>query len=55
MPGVTVFGARDLPALCAHLADAPDGRLAPVAAPSLARLPNRDFTVHLPDLAVPPL
>ncbi|WP_174966207.1 ATP-binding protein, partial [Burkholderia ubonensis] len=35
VPGVTVFGAPDLPALCAHLADAPDGRLAPVAAPRL--------------------
>ncbi|WP_175028901.1 ATP-binding protein, partial [Burkholderia seminalis] len=39
VPGVTVFGARDLPALCAHLADAPDGRLTPVAAPCLDGLP----------------
>ncbi|VWB31533.1 magnesium chelatase [Burkholderia lata] len=39
VPGVTVFGAPDLPALCAHLADAPDGRLAPVAAPCLDGLP----------------
>ncbi|KAB0645088.1 magnesium chelatase domain-containing protein, partial [Burkholderia diffusa] len=30
VPGVTVFGAPDLPALCAHLAGAPDARLAPV-------------------------
>ncbi|NIE62192.1 magnesium chelatase domain-containing protein, partial [Burkholderia sp. Ap-955] len=30
VPGVTVFGAPDLPALCAHLTGAPDGRLAPV-------------------------
>ncbi|MBR8180754.1 ATP-binding protein, partial [Burkholderia ambifaria] len=29
VPGVTVFGAPDLPALCAHLAGAPDARLAP--------------------------
>ncbi|MCR5898977.1 magnesium chelatase domain-containing protein, partial [Burkholderia sp. HAN2018] len=28
VPGVTVFGAPDLPALCAHLAGAPDARLA---------------------------
>jgi magnesium chelatase family protein len=34
-PGVTVYGAPDLPALCAHLAGAPDGRLAPLAAPCL--------------------
>ncbi|WP_423380161.1 YifB family Mg chelatase-like AAA ATPase [Burkholderia sp. LMG 32019] len=39
VPGVTVFGAPDLPALCAHLAGAPDGRLAPVAAPCLDGLP----------------
>ncbi|VWC13027.1 magnesium chelatase [Burkholderia lata] len=39
VPGVTVFGAPDLPALCAHLTDAPDGRLAPVAAPCLDGLP----------------
>ncbi len=39
VPGVTVFGAPDLPALCAHLAGAPDARLAPVAAPRLDGLP----------------
>lgn len=39
VPGVTVFGAPDLPALCAHLADAPDGRLMPIAAPCLDGLP----------------
>ncbi|KGU96728.1 YifB family Mg chelatase-like AAA ATPase [Burkholderia pseudomallei] len=39
VPGVTVYGAADLPALCAHLADTPDGRLAPVAAPRLDALP----------------
>ncbi|HEY1995964.1 magnesium chelatase domain-containing protein, partial [Paraburkholderia sp.] len=33
VPGVDVYGAADLPSLCAHLAGAPDGRLAPVAAP----------------------
>ncbi|AFQ47022.1 YifB family Mg chelatase-like AAA ATPase [Burkholderia cepacia] len=47
VPGVTVFGAPDLPALCAHLAGAPDGRLAPVAAPCLDGLP----TPPAPDLA----
>ncbi|AFT84380.1 YifB family Mg chelatase-like AAA ATPase [Paraburkholderia phenoliruptrix] len=36
VPGVDVYGATDLPSLCAHLADAPDARLHPVAAPSLA-------------------
>ncbi|OXI87117.1 magnesium chelatase [Burkholderia sp. AU31652] len=47
VPGVTVFGAPDLPALCAHLTGAPDGRLAPVAAPCLDGLP----TPAAPDLA----
>ncbi|MDN7673807.1 YifB family Mg chelatase-like AAA ATPase [Burkholderia oklahomensis] len=47
VPGVTVYGAADLPALCAHLADAPDGRLAPVAAPRLDDLP----AASAPDLA----
>ncbi|CAB3707319.1 Competence protein ComM [Paraburkholderia sediminicola] len=36
VPGVDVYGATDLPSLCAHLADAPDGRLYPVAAPDLS-------------------
>ncbi|MCA8349660.1 YifB family Mg chelatase-like AAA ATPase [Burkholderia cepacia] len=39
VPGVTVFGAPDLPALCAHLAGTPDAGLAPVAAPCLDGLP----------------
>ncbi|UQO34551.1 YifB family Mg chelatase-like AAA ATPase [Burkholderia cepacia] len=39
VPGVTVFGAPDLPALCAHLAGTPDARLPPVAAPCLDGLP----------------
>lgn len=47
VPGVTVFGAPDLPALCAHLAGAPDARLAPVAAPCLDGLP----VPAAPDLA----
>ncbi|WP_396329135.1 YifB family Mg chelatase-like AAA ATPase [Burkholderia anthina] len=47
VPGVTVFGAPDLPALCAHLAGAPDARLAPVAAPCLDGVP----TPSGPDLA----
>jgi magnesium chelatase family protein len=36
VPGVDVYGAADLPSLCAHLTDTPDARLAPVAAPDLA-------------------
>ena len=39
VPGVNVYGATDLPALCAHLAGATDGRLTPVAAPVLASAP----------------
>jgi magnesium chelatase family protein len=35
VPGVDVYGATDLPSLCAHLAGEPDSRLAPVAAPDL--------------------
>jgi magnesium chelatase family protein len=34
VPGVDVYGATDLPSLCAHLAGAENGRLMPVAAPS---------------------
>ncbi|MGC2037396.1 magnesium chelatase domain-containing protein, partial [Paraburkholderia caledonica] len=37
VPGVDVYGASDLPSLCAHLAEAPDARLYPVAAPDLAQ------------------
>ncbi|KVV36399.1 magnesium chelatase [Burkholderia territorii] len=47
VPGVTVFGAPDLPALCAHLAGAPEARLAPVAAPCLDGVP----APAAPDLA----
>lgn len=47
VPGVTVYGAADLPALCAHLTGAPDGRLAPVAAPLLDGRP----AAAAPDLA----
>jgi magnesium chelatase family protein len=36
VPGVDVYGAGDLPSLCAHLAGEPDSRLYPVAAPDLA-------------------
>ncbi|QQC62680.1 YifB family Mg chelatase-like AAA ATPase [Paraburkholderia ginsengisoli] len=36
VPGVDVYGAADLPSLCAHLAGTPDAKLAPVAAPDLA-------------------
>ncbi|MGU7814037.1 YifB family Mg chelatase-like AAA ATPase [Burkholderia sp. AW49-1] len=47
VPGVTVFGAPDLPALCAHLAGTPDARFAPVAAPCLDGVP----APAAPDLA----
>ncbi|MFM0732499.1 YifB family Mg chelatase-like AAA ATPase [Paraburkholderia sediminicola] len=36
VPGVDVYGATDLPSLCAHLAGAPDARLYPVAAPDIS-------------------
>lgn len=36
VPGVDVYGATDLPSLCAHLAGAPDAQLYPVAAPDLS-------------------
>ncbi|MGA7779407.1 MAG: YifB family Mg chelatase-like AAA ATPase [Paraburkholderia sp.] len=39
VPGVHVYGASDLPALCAHLAGGPDGRLTPVTAPELTEVP----------------
>jgi magnesium chelatase family protein len=31
VPGVAVFGASDLPSLCAHLSGEPDARLSPIA------------------------
>lgn len=39
VPGVDVYGAADLPSLCAHLAEAPDARLYPVAVPDIAESP----------------
>ncbi|RFU47144.1 YifB family Mg chelatase-like AAA ATPase [Paraburkholderia sp. DHOC27] len=39
VPGVDVYGAADLPALCAHLAGTPDCRLTPVSAPELSDAP----------------
>ncbi|SDQ25215.1 magnesium chelatase family protein [Paraburkholderia fungorum] len=47
VPGVDVYGAADLPSLCAHLADAPDARLYPVAAPDLAGI----TPALIPDMA----
>lgn len=38
VPGVHVYGALDLPSLCAHLAGAEDGTLRPIEAPSLEAL-----------------
>jgi magnesium chelatase family protein len=46
VPGVDVYGAADLPSLCAHLAGTPDARLYPVDAPDLAESP----TVAVPDM-----
>jgi len=39
VPGVNVYGAADLPSLCAHLSGTTDGRLRPVTAPVLDTLP----------------
>jgi len=39
VPGVDVYGAADLPSLCAHLAGEADARLAPVEAPDLGGAP----------------
>ncbi len=39
VPSVNVYGAADLPSLCAHLAGLPDSRLTPVAAPALDTTP----------------
>jgi magnesium chelatase family protein len=48
VPGVEVFGAADLPSLCAHLSGSVDGRLAPVRMPPLGEtLPHGR---SLPDL-----
>ncbi|HEX7684341.1 MAG TPA: YifB family Mg chelatase-like AAA ATPase [Trinickia sp.] len=37
VPGVAVFGAADLPSLCAHLCGETQARLAPIAPPALER------------------
>ncbi|SIT37036.1 conserved hypothetical protein [Paraburkholderia ribeironis] len=47
VPGVDVYGATDLPSLCAHLAGTPDARLGPVAAPDLAQIAS----AVVPDMA----
>ncbi|MFP4889943.1 YifB family Mg chelatase-like AAA ATPase [Paraburkholderia sp. EG304] len=47
VPGVDVYGAADLPSLCAHLAGAPDARLSPVAAPEL----HEHAAAPAPDMA----
>ncbi|MDR5749415.1 MULTISPECIES: YifB family Mg chelatase-like AAA ATPase [unclassified Caballeronia] len=48
VPGIDVFGAADLPSLCAHLAGSIDGRLARVRAPTL---PDFSAGPPQPDLA----
>ncbi|MEP9323257.1 YifB family Mg chelatase-like AAA ATPase [Paraburkholderia phymatum] len=47
VPGVAVYGAADLPSLCAHLAGDADARLYPVAAATL----SNDALVAAPDMA----
>ncbi|PLZ03454.1 magnesium chelatase [Burkholderia sp. WAC0059] len=48
VPGVDVFGATDLPSLCAHLAGVPEARLRPVKMPD----PDPDETAGArPDMA----
>ncbi|RDV00175.1 YifB family Mg chelatase-like AAA ATPase [Trinickia dinghuensis] len=38
VPGVAVFGAADLPSLCAHLSGERDARLVPIAPPPIERV-----------------
>ncbi|HEY2023051.1 YifB family Mg chelatase-like AAA ATPase [Paraburkholderia sp.] len=47
VPGVDVYGAADLPSLCAHLAGEADARLSPVEAPE----PGGDQPSYAPDMA----
>jgi magnesium chelatase family protein len=47
VPGVDVYGAADLPSLCAHLADQPDARLYPIPAPDLSEA----APAPIPDMA----
>lgn len=48
VPGVAVFGAADLPSLCAHLSGERDGRLTPIAPPIPG---SSEPSVALPDMA----
>lgn len=48
VPGVAVFGAADLPSLCAHLCGEGDARLAPIAPPAPERL---EPSMAPPDMA----
>lgn len=48
VPGVAVFGAADLPSLCAHLCGEPDARLAPIAPPSTTPCAT---SASVPDMA----
>ncbi len=47
VPGVDVYGASDLPSLCAHLAGAEDGRLRPIDAPAFVT----EAIPAIPDMA----
>ncbi|TAL97133.1 MAG: ATP-binding protein [Paraburkholderia sp.] len=47
VPGVDVYGAHDLPSLCAHLAGEPDQQLSPASAPEVLR----DEAAAYPDMA----
>ncbi len=48
VPGVAVFGAADLPSLCAHLCGERDARLVPIAPPAPERAGP---SAHAPDMA----
>ncbi|WP_176059143.1 YifB family Mg chelatase-like AAA ATPase [Paraburkholderia sp. BCC1876] len=50
VPGVDVYGAADLPSLCAHLAGEPDSRLVPVAAPNLTDIAPAALPLDMADV-----
>jgi len=50
VPGVAVFGATDLPSLCAHLCGKPDARLIPLAPHAADRAPPDTATPNMADV-----
>lgn len=50
VPGVAVFGASDLPSLCAHLSREPDARLSPIAAPAIFASGPRELPPDMADV-----